>query len=80
MPGFDPGTSRSLYQLSYRVNVINGFENYLLKNFKNHAADLGPVLVYTCYDQPYLLTLDRRSSFYSSFSFFSINTSIYRKL
>ena len=25
------------------------FENYLLKDFKNHAADLGPVLVDTCY-------------------------------
>ena len=25
------------------------FENYLLKDFKNHAADLGPVLVDSCF-------------------------------
>ena len=25
------------------------FENYLLKDFKNHAADLGPALVDTCF-------------------------------
>ena len=24
-------------------------ENYLLKDFKNHAADLGPALVDTCF-------------------------------
>ena len=29
------------------------FENYLLKDFKNHAADLGPVLVDTCSDANY---------------------------
>ena len=27
------------------------FENYLLKDFKNHVADLGPVLVDTCFYQ-----------------------------
>ena len=41
-------TRLALYQLSYRDIVINEFENYLLKYFKNHAADLGPVLVDTC--------------------------------
>ena len=28
---------------------MKGFENYLLKDFKNHATDLGPVLVDTCF-------------------------------
>ena len=42
-------TSLALYQLSYRHIVVNVFENYLLKDFKNHAADLGPVVVNTCY-------------------------------
>ena len=27
------------------------FENYLLKDVKNHAADLGPVLVDTCFNK-----------------------------
>ena len=40
-------TSQALYQLSYRDIVILEIENYLLKYFKNHAADLGPVLVDT---------------------------------
>ena len=48
-PGFKPGTSSSLYQLSYSDIVIKVIENYLLKDFKNHAADLGPVLVDTCF-------------------------------
>ena len=41
-------TSLAPYQLSYRVFVIKIFENYLFKDFKNHAADLGSVLVNTC--------------------------------
>ena len=27
------------------------FENYLLKDVKNHTADLGPVLVDTCFNK-----------------------------
>ena len=42
-------TSLALYQLSYRDIVIKVVENYLFKDFKNHAADLGPVLVDTCF-------------------------------
>ena len=41
-------SSLSLYQLSNRDIVINEFENYQLKDFKNHTADLGPVLVDPC--------------------------------
>ena len=41
--------SLALYQLSYRDIVTKVFENDLLKDFKNHAADLGPVLVDTCF-------------------------------
>ena len=35
------------------------FENYLLKDFKNHAADLGPVLVDTCFYLFFNLVLSR---------------------
>ena len=42
-------TSPALYQLSLRDVVTKVFENYLLKDLKNHAADLGPVLVDTCF-------------------------------
>ena len=40
-------TSLALYQLSYRDIDMKVFEIYLLEDFKNHAADLGPVLVDT---------------------------------
>ena len=33
-----------LYQLSYKDIVSQTCENYLLKDFKNHAADLAPAL------------------------------------
>ena len=50
--GFKLGTSRSPVwhssNWSYGDIVIKVFENYLLKDFKNHASDLGPVLVDTC--------------------------------
>ena len=41
-------TSLALYQLRYRDIIIKLLENYLPKYFKNHAADLGPILVDTC--------------------------------
>ena len=41
-------TSLALYQQCYRDIVIKVCENYIFKDLKNHASDLGPVLVDTC--------------------------------
>ena len=47
----------SMNQLSYGDIVSHIYENYLLIDFENHTADLGPVLVGTCLLQGLLFTI-----------------------